>query len=275
MARWSFGRWARSVRRPGGHDRYPGRGVHQHVRLTLRGLQSDQLSREPVVRDVYSFGRQSGAGPSPLGGLRHQRPDHGATFRRGGPVAARPGGATAGPRLLPVVAALAVRAPARYAAAHLPPVVVARPTAVRTAWLTDPGIRRAYLGSSRLSSAAIARGLKNFGAPLGPAQSVGDDLVAQPFAGAVLEHKRGSDDVHAADIASLLQSTGIVVVPRAARRLASPPALPPTTPPTTAQPTTVVPFLLTLGGALGAYALIVFWLWRRRRPGGVRSAVAG
>ena len=183
-------------------------------------------------------------------------------------VASRPGLSIPQRGMLPVVADLAARAPARYAAAHLPLVVVARPTAVRTAWLTDPYIRRAYLGSSRLSVASIARGRREFGVPLGPPHRVGGDVVAQAFAGAVLEHAPGSDDVHAADIASLLESTGVVVVPRAARQLLSPPALPPAIPIGSAAPTTVVPFLLTLAGALAGYAMIVFVLWRRRRPSG-------
>ncbi len=190
-------------------------------------------------------------------------------------VALRPGLSAAQPRLLPVVADLAVAAPARYAAAHLPPVVEAKPTGVRPAWLADSDIRRAYLGSSRLSAASVARGLRNFGAPLGPPRRVGDDLVAQAFAGAVLEHALGSDDVHAADIAGLLESTGVVVVPRAARHLVTPPALPPLSPPTIAQPTTVVPFLLTLGAALGGFAVIIFVLSRRRRPFGLRWSTAG
>jgi hypothetical protein len=177
--------------------------------------------------------------------------------------------------MLPVVAALAALAPARYAAAHLPPVVAATPAGVRTAWLTDPDIRRAYLGSSRVSRASVARGHREFGAPLGPPYRVGDDVIAQAFAGTVLEHAAGSSDVHAADLADLLESTGIVVVPHVARELVSPPALPPAIPLTYAQPTSVIPFLLTLAGALVGYLMIVLVLWRRRRPSSLRWRTVG
>jgi hypothetical protein len=99
--------------------------------------------------------------------------------------------------------------------------------------------------------------------------------VAQAFAGTVLEHAPGSHDVHAADLAGLLESTGVVVAPRAARQLVSPPALPPAIPPTNAQPTNVVPFLLTLAGALVGYLMIVLVLWRRRRPSSLRWRTVG
>jgi hypothetical protein len=231
----------------------------------------------PLYRIFTATGGKSVLGPPRSMAFRTGSVTTEQVFDGGVLVAPRPGSSTPQPAMLPVVADLAIRAPARYAAAHLPPILVAVPAAIRTAWLTDPIIRRAYLGSSRLSAASIARGRRKFGAPLGPPHRVGDNVVAQPFAGTVLEHTLGSDDVHSADIASLLESSGIVVVPRAARRQLSPPALPPSIPLTTAQPTTVVPFLLTLGGALGGYAVIVFVLWRRRRPSGlpVRWGTAG
>ncbi len=231
----------------------------------------------PLYRIFTATGGKSVLGPPPVDGFSHRLRNDRAGIRWGGPRRSTS-------RIVDTTASHAARrgrprhpSPGGYAAAHLPPILVAVPAAIRTAWLTDPIIRRAYLGSSRLSAASIARGRRKFGAPLGPPHRVGDNVVAQPFAGTVLEHTLGSDDVHSADIASLLESSGIVVVPRAARRQLSPPALPPSIPLTTAQPTTVVPFLLTLGGALGGYAVIVFVLWRRRRPSGlpVRWGTAG
>lgn len=214
-----------------------------------------------------------------IGGKAVLGPPRSAAFRTrsgtteqlfdGGVLVAPPTGLTIPqPAMLAVVADLAARAPGLYLAANLPPVVVARSSAVRTAWLTDPGIRRSYLGSSPLSAASISRGRREFGVPLGPPQRVSDGMVAQPFAGAVLEHAAGSDDVHAADIATLLQDAGVIVVPHAAQELGLPPALPAVAPLGTAQPSTVVPFVWTLAGALAGYAAIVFVLSRRRHRRG-------
>ena len=237
------------------------------------GFRVKNSPGSPLYTTFMATGGKARLGPPRSSAFRTGSGSAEQLFDGGVLVALRPGLSAAQPRLLPVVADLAVAAPARYAAAHLPPVVEAKPTGVRPAWLADSDIRRAYLGSSRLSAASVARGLRNFGAPLGPPRRVGDDLVAQAFAGAVLEHALGSDDVHAADIAGLLESTGVVVVPRAARHLVTPPALPPLSPPTIAQPTTVVPFLLTLGAALGGFAVIIFVLSRRRRPFGLSRGV--
>ena len=119
------------------------------------------------------------------------------------------------------MADLAVAAPARYAAAHLPPVVEAKPTA---------SARRGWPTQTSGAPISVPLGSRRHRWPAGSGTSghrwdrrAGDDLVAQAFAGAVLEHALGSDDVHAADIAGLLESTGVVVVPRAARHLVTRP----------------------------------------------------
>jgi hypothetical protein len=239
------------------------------------GFRVVNSARSPLYTIFMATGGKAVLGPPRSTAFRTRAGTTEQLFDGGVLIAPQPGLSTPQPGMLPVVADLAARAPARYAAAHLPPVVVARPTAVRTTWLTDAGIRRAYLGSSRLSAASIARGRREFGAPLGPPYRVGDGVVAQAFAGAVLEHGPGSNDVHAADLASLLEGTGVVAVPHAARHLLSPPALPPTIPLGPAQPTTVVPFLITFGAALGGYSVVVFVLWRRRRPSGVRWGTTG
>ena len=174
------------------------------------GFRVSNSPGSPLYTIFTATGGKAVLGPPRSTAFRTRSGTTEQLFDGGVLVAPRPGLSTPQRGMLPVVADLAARAPARYAAAHLPLVVVARPTAVRTAWLTDPDIRRAYLGSSRLSVASIARGRREFGVPLGPPHRVGDDVVAQAFAGAVLEHAPGSDDVHAADIASLLESTGVV-----------------------------------------------------------------
>ncbi|WP_306215178.1 glycosyltransferase family 39 protein [Actinoplanes sp. RD1] len=155
----------------------------------------------------------------------------------------------------PLVAALAGRAPEAYRAAGLPPL-----TATGAA-LGDPAI------------AAAARG-GLLGSPLGPPATMPGGVVRQAFAGGVLEHAAGSDQVRLSPIGPLLLDAGLVTPPAPARQPEVPPPLPVETEP--AQPTSVEPFVWTLAAAVLLHLLISLLVRRRLAPGSAPvSASAG
>jgi len=218
------------------------------------------------------------------GGKAVLGPPLSASFRagRGGPeqvfqgavLATSPAGAPGNVGLaLPVVAELAARAPRMYEGAGLPRLGASVPVAGRAAWLTDPAIRAAYLAGGKLTGRSFSKGAQLYGLPLGPPAVISGGMVAQAFQGTVLEHSRGSRAVHSVDIAPLLEVSGIVRAPAAAQRLSPDPPLAPAIGLGATKSSTVVPFAITLGGALALFGLITVAVLRFKRdradgPGG-------
>ena len=177
---------------------------------------------------------------------------------------------------LPIVEALAVAAPEAYRSAQLPPLRPAlggRPLSdpALVALLTDPAIRDAYLGANATDSTTrqnVGRARTAFGIPLGPPIRMPDGQIRQPFAGAVLEHTPGSGQVRMAPVGRLARDAGLLTPPAAAVTPARPPVLTVGTGPR--EPTSVVPFVRSLGAAVGVYlsvlAAVLLVRQRRRRP---------
>lgn len=173
-------------------------------------------------------------------------------------------GATARVQGLPVVADLARVAPKAYLALGLPALPsLLRSAAVRPQ-LTDPAITRRYLGGAALDGHGLAAAIRLYGRPLGPPVTVAArHVVLQPFANVVLEHPVGSTAVVAVSVGRAALAAGVVTVPAAARRPVAAPVLPVAT--GTAQPTTVLPFVISFAAAVALLGLTVLVL-RRRRP---------
>jgi hypothetical protein len=122
--------------------------------------------------------------------------------------------------------------------------------------------------------AAVAR----YGRPLGPPAALPGGGTAQAFADIVLEAPGNGQAASAMTIAPAVLATGLLRVPRQATATQSPPSLPlgqygsfegvsgslPS-----AEPTQVMPFVLTLAAALVCYGIVVAavgtTLRRRRR----------
>ena len=167
---------------------------------------------------------------------------------------------------------LANRAPAAYRRAGLPPVYPSATAAQRSGWLTNPSIRRAYLGGERGSPLSYAAAVSRFGEPLGPAVNLPQDRVAQAFADIVLEAPSQGGSAHAVALTRTALAAGVLTVPGRAGVPQSPPPLPDPYPNGPAQPTTAEPFALDLGASLLLYATMVLLEGCRRRWGGPRRA---
>jgi hypothetical protein len=188
---------------------------------------------------------------------------------------------------LPIVAELAAAAPGAYRAAQLPPPghrSAGRPPSDLEvlSLLTDPAIASTYLGTaspdSRRSAtpAEVDRARTLFGDPLGSPVRMPDGHIRQPFAGAVLEHEPGSSRVRAAPVGRLARSADLLTpTARAGVPERPPPLLLDTGP---REPTTVVPFVRSLGAALAAYFAVLATVLavrpRRRRPADTAEAAA-
>ncbi len=177
---------------------------------------------------------------------------------------ARPG-TQATPRALPIVARLAEDAPAAYRKAGLPPVASAASAAQRRRWLTNPAIARAYLDGQQDDAAGYAAAVRRYGKPLGPPAVLPGGQIGQAFADTVLEVPEKGGSVHAAAVVPTALAAGLLRVPAAADGTQPPPPLPDPSPEGPPQPTTVVPFVLSLGAALLAYGGVVATIARRQR----------
>jgi O-antigen/teichoic acid export membrane protein len=178
-----------------------------------------------------------------------------------------------GVRALPVVAMLAKDSPAAYRRAALPPVLSSGTVAQRRDWLTNPALRRVYLGGEVNSPVGYAAAVRRYGEPLGPPATLPGGRVGQPFADIVLEMSSRGGSVHAAAVTPAALAAGLLSVPTRARDSQPPPPLPPDQyssigsigglPP--AEPTSVEPFVANLGAALLLYGSAVATLGRRQR----------
>jgi hypothetical protein len=177
----------------------------------------------------------------------------------------RHAGADATPRALPIVSRLASGAPAAYRRAGLPPVVSGASAAQRRRWLTNPAIALAYLGGEKDDAASYAAAVRRYGKPLGPPAVLPDGQVGQAFADTVLEAPEKGGSVHAAAVIPTALAAGVLRLAAAARGTQPPPPLPNPSPEGPAQPTTVLPFVLSLGAALVAYGGVIAALARRQR----------
>jgi O-antigen/teichoic acid export membrane protein len=170
----------------------------------------------------------------------------------------------------PIVEELASRAPTAYRTAQLPPLTQPAGSDAETiALLTDPGITTAYLGSDRPTPETLAAARARLGAPLGPVTEMPDGVVRQAFAGGVLEREPGAAQARLAPVGRLALDTGLLRPPDAAL-LAEPPPPLLVDEPEVPEPTTVEPFVRTLGvlltGFVGVPVLAgVVLLWRERR----------
>jgi hypothetical protein len=172
-------------------------------------------------------------------------------------------------RALPIVAMLAERAPAAYRRAGLPPAYVHARAAERRGWLTNPSIRRAYLGGNRNSPRSYAAAVRRFGEPLGPPVARPGAGVRQAFADIVLEVPRGGGSVRAVAVTPAVLTARVLTVPRRAREPQAPPPLPDPLAPGPAEPTSAEPFVLDLGAALLIFGYaVVAVAWRRPRAAG-------
>jgi len=166
---------------------------------------------------------------------------------------------------LPIVRQLAAAAPQAYREAQLPPVTEplgggALSDAELRSRLTDPAIAATYLDTA----AGTLRAL--LGDPIGPAVLMPDGKVRQAFAGAVLEHAASATQVRLAPLGALAIEAHVVLPPGDALRPAVPPSLTADLGPPL--PTTVEPFVKSLGAAVAVYALVttvVIQLHQRRR----------
>ena len=182
----------------------------------------------------------------------------------GAVLAIRPGGRGA-VEALPVVAMLAKDSPAVYRAAGLPPVLPSVPAAQRRAWLTSPAIRRAYLDGDVNSPGRYAAAVRRYGEPLGPPSALPGGGVGQAFADLVLEAPGRGGRAHAATVTPAVIAAGLLSVPARARDPQPPPPLPSAFPFGPAEPTSVAPFVATLGAALLLYGGTVATLAHRQR----------
>jgi hypothetical protein len=174
---------------------------------------------------------------------------------------------------LPIVAIMAEKFPAAYRQAGFP-AFAQHPTATpeRRAWLTNPVITRAYLNGEENSPGAYAAAVQRYGQPLGPPSALPGGGASQPFANVILEAPSRYGSVHAVPITSAALAAGVLKVPTRAREPQAPPPAPalPGTWSLPAEPTSVEPFVLTLGAAVALYGIVVATLvaaTRARRRG--------
>ena len=174
---------------------------------------------------------------------------------------------------LPIVAMLAKDSPAAYRQAGLPPVPAGGAAAGGRNWLTNPAIAHVYLDGDVNSPAGYAAAVRRYGEPLGPPSALPGGGVGQAFADIVLEVPGRGGSAHAATVTPAALAAGVLSVPTRVRDPQSPPPLPAGQqssinsvgylPP--AEPTSVEPFVLTLGAALLLYGGAVVALARRQR----------
>jgi O-antigen/teichoic acid export membrane protein len=168
-------------------------------------------------------------------------------------------------RTLPIVAMLAKDSPAAYRRALLPPVRFHATSAERRHWLTNPAIRHAYLDGEPMTQRSYAAAIQRYGEPLGPPAALPGAGVGQAFAGIVLEVPGQGGIAHAATVTPVALTAGVLGVPAQARVPRPPPPLPDPFPAGRPEPTSVKPFVLTLGAALILYGGVVAALARQRR----------
>ncbi|MGH3185841.1 MAG: polysaccharide biosynthesis C-terminal domain-containing protein [Streptosporangiaceae bacterium] len=179
-------------------------------------------------------------------------------------LAATPG-AGAPPHALPIVARLASGAPAAYRRAGLPPVASAASAAQRRRWLTNPAIARAYLDGQKDDAASYKAAVRRYGKPLGRPAVLPGGEIGQAFADTVLEVPEKGGSVHAAAVIPTALAAGLLRVPAVARGTQPPPPLPNPSPEGPPQPTTVLPFAVSLAAALLAYGGVITTVARRQR----------
>jgi O-antigen/teichoic acid export membrane protein len=211
---------------------------------------------------------QARGGKAVLGDPLSQPADSGRSGREqffdGMVLAVSPSGRPA-VRPLPIVATLAKDSPAAYRRALLPPVYSHASAAERRGWLANPAITHAYLGGKPMTQRSYAAAVQRYGEPLGPPVALPGNGISQAFADVVLEAPGRGGSVHAAAVTPIALAAGLLRVPAQARVPRSPPPLPNPFPPGPTQPTSVAPFVATLGAALLLYAGAVAVLARRRR----------
>jgi hypothetical protein len=169
------------------------------------------------------------------------------------------------------VNSLAVASPDAYKAAQLPPLTATpgtRPPTDRKmrSMLTDPAIAATYLGAGRSATPALlGRARARFGYPLGPPVQMPDGNVRQPFTGVVLERPVDSADVRMAPVGKLAFDAGLLATTSGAGHPETPPSLNPSS--GVRQPTTVKPFVVSLGVAAAVYVVLTatVMVMRRRR----------
>jgi hypothetical protein len=166
---------------------------------------------------------------------------------------------------LPLVAMLARSRRPAYQRAALPPVVARATAAERRGWLTNPSITRAYLDGPTNSRASYAAAVRRYGKPLGPPSVIPGGQIGQAFADVILQVPRNGGAVHAASITARALAAGLIRVPAAARHPQQPPPLPDPPPLGNPQPTSVKPFVFSLGAALPLFGTVVGMLASRRR----------
>lgn len=169
---------------------------------------------------------------------------------------------------LPIVALLESRSPAVYKAAKFPPIVSGATAATRRSWLTNEAITSAYLGGDSNNSRTYAAAVQRFGLPLGPPLVLPGGKVSQAFADVILETSPGQGGVRAAAVTQKALAAGILRVSAMVRKPQTPPSLqnplalgPP-------QPTSIKPFVLTLGVGLLVFGFVVGIVLSRRRHAG-------
>ena len=172
---------------------------------------------------------------------------------------------------VPIVATLASKSPAVYKKAGLPGVVSGANAATMRSWLTNSAITRAYLGGRANTQSAYDAAVERYGEPLGPPATLAGGTVGQAFADVVLEVSPGQGAVvHAAPVTQDVLTAKLLSLPSAAQALQAGPSLGPNPlSPPPAGPTTVEPFVLTLGAAIAVFGLGVLILARRRRRRGL------
>lgn len=166
-------------------------------------------------------------------------------------------------RALPIVEMLAEDSPAIYRKAGLPPVRLHAPATERHHWLTNPAITREYLGGGVNSPARYAAAVRRYGEPLGPPFALPGGEIGQAFADIVFTVPAGGRSPHAATVTPEAQAAGLLSIPTKARDTQPPPPLPNAFPLGRAEPTSVEPFVLTLGAVLLLYGCAVAALARR------------
>ena len=170
-----------------------------------------------------------------------------------------------GVRALPIVKMLAKDSPAVYRKAGLPPVQLGASAMERRAWLTNPAIARAYLGGIANSPIHYAEAIQRYGEPLGPPSALPGGEIGQAFANIVFEVPTGGGRPHAVTVTPSVLAAGLLNVPSQAHDPQAPPPLPNAFPLGPAEPTSVMPFVVTLGVLLLFYGIIVGILAERQR----------
>lgn len=156
---------------------------------------------------------------------------------------------------LPIVAGAAAARPDLWARALLPPVT-ARPVGDVSRLVVDPAIRTAYFGTAAANPGpdVIAAARARYGDPLGPATTMPDNMLRQPFGNVVFERPAAAGPARAAALGRLALDAGVVAPPDGATTPDLPPPL--VRDEGRTEPTTVVPFLAALSLGVAVWGIV-------------------